>query len=195
MLAAADELGPSDTYRFDLVNVTRQVLGGLADRICVRAVAAYQAKDRRGLARASGEFLALVADIDDLLATRRELLLGRWLADAQILGSGEAQQRHYEWNARNQITLWGPRDSVLHDYARKQWSGMLRGFYGPRWRMFFERLDASLAAGKPLDAGRFEKDIEQWEEEWTHGTESYPASPRGDPVELSRRLWQKYHGA
>ena len=33
---------------------------------------------------------------------------------------------------RNQITLWGPPDSGLHEYARKQWSGMLTGFYLPR---------------------------------------------------------------
>lgn len=28
----------------------------------------------------------------------------------------------YEYNARNQITLWGP-DGQIKDYANKQWAG------------------------------------------------------------------------
>lgn len=28
----------------------------------------------------------------------------------------------YEYNARNQITLWGPNGEII-DYANKQWSG------------------------------------------------------------------------
>ena len=35
-----------------------------------------------------------------------------------------------EFNARNQITEWGPgsRDS-LHDYARKQWGGLVATYH------------------------------------------------------------------
>lgn len=193
LLEAADDLKAVDTFQFDLVNVSRQALGGMAASMLGEVMTAYHAKDRQALGAASRRFLELIADIDELLATRRELLLGRWIADAKHWATNDAERRRYEWNARNQITLWGPRDSILHEYAQKQWSGMMSGFYGQRWKLFFERLDAALAAGKALDAKQFEQDIRQWEENWTHQTEPYAAEPRGDAVAVSRRLWDKYN--
>jgi hypothetical protein len=190
-----------DTYQFDLVNVARQALGGLAGPIYSDLIAAYQAKDRAAVQDAGRRLLVLIDELDDLLATRRELLLGRWLSDARRWATSDAERQLYEWNARNQITLWGPRDSVLHEYAHKQWSGMLRGFYGQRWKQFVDRLDAALAAGRPLDTEKFEKDIRQWEEQWTHQGASTAtgtpmpqvrSEPCGDPVAIARRLWEKY---
>ena len=126
------------------------------------------------------------------MATREELLLGRWLAAARHWAANDTERRLYEWNARSIVTLWGPRDSWLHEYAAKQWSGMLVGFYLPRWEMFLKRLDASLAEGKPLDAAANENALRDWEVEWTHRTDAYPTAPRGDAVAVSRRLWEKY---
>lgn len=206
-LSAADDLQDVDTYQFDLVNITRQTLGGLAGPLYGEIVATYQAKDREALNAASGKFMELISDLDELLATRRELLLGRWLADAQRWATNDDERRLYEWNARNQITLWGPRDSQLHEYAQKQWSGMIRDFYGRRWRMFLDRLDAALATGKPFDNTQFEKDVRLWEEQWTRVTSSpaaqrpstdpatsaaYATEPHGDPVQISRHLLEKY---
>jgi alpha-N-acetylglucosaminidase len=196
LLGVSDALKGVDTYQFDLVNVSREALAGLAGPRYADVVAAYNAHDRKALAAAGGRLMALIDDLDDLLATRRELLLGRWLADAARWAASDAERALYEWNARTQITLWGPRDSVLHEYAQKQWAGMLRGFYGPRWAMFVERLDAALAAGQPFDADRFERDVRAWEDRWTHQRGSaagaYPAEPRGDAVAVSRRLFERY---
>lgn len=69
---------------------------------------------------------------------------------------------------------------------------MLSGFYAPRWRMFFDRLAASLASGQALAAAQCDKDIRHWEAAWTRGSEAYPAVPRGDSIEVSRRLWAEY---
>lgn len=192
LVGAAEELGPCDSYRFDLVNVARQCLGGMAGPLYADVLEAYRTKDRKALAEAGRRLMELVGEIDELLATRRELLLGRWLADATRWATNDAERRLYQWNARNQITLWGPADSVLHEYAQKQWSGMMRGFYGQRWRLFLDRLDASLASGKPFDPQQFERQMQQWEDRWTHASESYPSRPQGDAVAIARRLFDKY---
>ena len=34
----------------------------------------------------------------------------------------------FEYNARNQITLWGPNGEIV-DYANKQWAGNLIYFF------------------------------------------------------------------
>ncbi|MBN1419798.1 MAG: family 20 glycosylhydrolase, partial [Planctomycetes bacterium] len=72
LLSAADELGDVDTYRFDLVNVARQALSNHAAIVHGGLVDAVREKDAEAFARAAAAFLALMDDLDALLATRRE---------------------------------------------------------------------------------------------------------------------------
>ncbi|MBN1910972.1 MAG: alpha-N-acetylglucosaminidase C-terminal domain-containing protein [Pirellulales bacterium] len=192
LLEASDELGSRDTYQYDVVHLARENLAGLSEDLAQRMVDSYQAKDQKAFAKASQAYLQLIRDMDELLATRREFLLGKWLADARRWGAMEEERRLYEWNARTIITLWGPPDSPLHEYAHRQWSGLMKGFYLPRWEKLVARLDESLKSGKPFDDKKFERDLRVWEHQWTHRNESYPATPQGDPVAASRRTWEKY---
>jgi alpha-N-acetylglucosaminidase len=192
LLAAADRFGAEDTYQYDLVNAVRQVLSNLAQPLYAECVLAYKAKDAVGLKAASEAYLALLQDMDTLLATRREFLLGRWLTAAKHWASNADEARHYEWNARNQITLWGPKDSDLHEYAHKHWSGLVSGFYLPRWKQFLERLEVSLDKNKPFDDKQWQQDIKDWEEAWTRETNSYADTPAGNAVEAARAMLEKY---
>ena len=70
---------------------------------------------------------------------------------------------------------------------------MIRSFYLPRWKMFLDRLDCSLADDEPFYAETFEREMQVWEEEWTHKTDPFPDRPEGDPVAVARRLWTKYY--
>ncbi|NLX57054.1 MAG: alpha-N-acetylglucosaminidase [Planctomycetaceae bacterium] len=192
LLASAGELGSVDTYQFDAVHLTRQVLGDLAGSLYLDVVDAYTARDQAALQKAGQRYLELMRDIDRLLGTRREFLLGAWLHDATRWGTTDEERRLLEWNARNLITLWGPRDSVLHEYSYRQWSGLIHGFYLRRWELFLERLAQSLESDTAFDAAQFEQEIRAWEEDWTHGTEPYPTEPVGDPVLVSQEIWAKY---
>ncbi len=192
LVACDEELGKFDTYRFDLVHLTREALDDLAGKLYLDITDAYSAGDAQALAKANRRFLELIADVDQLLGTREEFLLGRWLADAKRWATNEEERALYEWNARNIITLWGPRDNRLHEYSCRQWSGLMRGFYQKRWEMFLKRLETSLSEAKPFDAAKFEQDIRLWEEQWTRANESYPTVTSGDAVELGRRAWKKY---
>jgi alpha-N-acetylglucosaminidase len=190
-LSCSDKLGGRDTYRFDLVNVTRQILANLAQEDFTDIVEAYEAKDRAALAAAGERFLGRLRDMDALLGTRREFLLGAWLSDAKRWANSDAERKLYEWNARNQITLWGPPNSWLHDYACKQWSGLLASFHAKRWAAFIRKLDEALAANRALDAEAFDKEMQAFEDAWTRGTEEYPSRPSGDAVEIARQILAK----
>ena len=87
------------------------------------------------------------------------------------------------------MTLWGPADSILHDYARKNWAGLISTFYIPRWEKFFARLTENW--GATLDAAGFEQEIRAGEDEWTHST-ALPSAPQGDTIEVARSLYEKY---
>ena len=73
------------------------------------------------------ELVTLIVSVQRL-ATNRYFLLGVWLEDAKAIPVGDQDTKEvselYEFNARNQITLWGPNGEIL-DYATKQWSGIL----------------------------------------------------------------------
>ena len=195
LLACAGDLGGLDTYRFDLVHLTRHLLADLAGYYHARMIAAYRAGDRDEFEKAAARYVGLLGDIDRLLATREEFLLGRWLEAAKRWATNQEEKRLYEFNARNIITLWGPKDSRLHEYARRQWSGLIEGFYRPRWEQLIDRLGDSLEEGQPFDNEAFQRDVRDWEAKWVRGTESYPTRPGGDPIATVRMLRNEYAAA
>ncbi len=69
---------------------------------------------------------------------------------------------------------------------------MISDFYHERWR---RRLDAEIAAiseKRPLDVKALDKELRQWELDWSSRRDALPTEPRGDAVALARRLWKKY---
>jgi alpha-N-acetylglucosaminidase len=191
LLRAQDGLGQTATYRHDLVNVARQALSSQAADWYAKTMAAYQAKDAAAYRQASGEFLLLLRDIDDLLASNEEFLLGKWLADARRWGATDAERAKMEWNARRILTLWTP-GAALRDYAWKEWSGMLTGFYGKRWEIFFRHQQQALETGKPFDQAVCNAELFKFENDWASMRETYSEKPRGDTLKIAQRLFDKY---
>ena len=131
---------------------------------------------------AANAFLELIRTEDQLLSTRREFLLGTWLAEAKTMGHDQAEKELCERNARTQITYWGPDDpkTELHEYAHKEWSGLLQDFYLRRWEMFVSALRESMS-GKAL----VEPDYFGFEKKWTEQHNPYPGKASGDPLEAA----------
>ena len=194
LLAAAPALGSSDAYRYDVVNLTRQVLDRRGLPLVRRVEDAYNRGDRVALRTAGTAIDSLLGDLDTLVGTRPEFLLGRWIADARRWGTNDDERRLYEWNARNIITLWGTQctegqNDDLNLYAYKEWEGMFSGYFRPRWDAFIARLDSSLAAGTPFDRAPFAAASCEWEKRWSRRTTPpFRTVPSGDPIALSRRL-------
>ncbi|MHC4117085.1 MAG: alpha-N-acetylglucosaminidase TIM-barrel domain-containing protein [Planctomycetota bacterium] len=191
LLEAGDELGKADTYRYDLVNVGRQVLSNHAVDLHGKIVEAHKSGDAEAFGAASAGFLQLIRDMDELVGTRKEFLLGKWLEDAKRWGRTDAERSKMEWNARRVLTLWGSGANI-RDYARKEWSGMLNGFYLHRWQWYLRELGAELEEKGEFDQASFKQKLWQWEKDWTNGAEMYPAEPRGDSVAVANRLWARY---
>jgi alpha-N-acetylglucosaminidase len=194
LLGCSDELGSVDTYRYDLTDMTRQVLADLAKPFHKEIVAAYNAKDQEKLKAAGQRMLELIRDMDEMVGTREEFLLGKWIEDAKSWGIDEREKALLEWNARNQITLWLPEpgEVELEDYANRQWSGLLEGYYLHRWQAFIQALSEDLAGGPKFNQKRFNTEIGSWCKQWAHANNFYPSTPSGSTVEVSERLYEKY---
>ncbi|TDW96127.1 alpha-N-acetylglucosaminidase TIM-barrel domain-containing protein [Dinghuibacter silviterrae] len=192
LIGSASTLRGSEGYRYDLVDLTRQVLADYADTLQQSCAEAYRERNVILLRDRSTRFLELLDDIDRLLATRKDFLLGPWLNTARAWGTNPAEADLYERNARDLITLWGDKNSPLHEYACKQWSGLIRDFYKPRWAKFFAEAIDSLEQHKKIDIDAFGLRIRDWEWDWVNKHDPYPDQPVGDPVEVAVELYHKY---
>lgn len=137
MNGAAGQFHGNNNFEYDLVDITRQAMADQARLQYLRTIADYNGMDCESFSRDSARFLNMLLLQDSLLGTRSEFRLGHWIDAARNLGNTTAEKDQYEWNARVQITTWGNRTCAdkggLHDYAHKEWQGLLRDFYYVRW--------------------------------------------------------------
>lgn len=188
LLAVDPALRRVSTYRYDLLDVTRQVLDNAGRTLLPQVNAAYQAGDRPRFQALAAHWLDLIQQQDRLLGTDARFLLGGWLADARASAANPAESALLEFDARNIITSWANRatfDSGLHDYANRDWQGLVGDHYHRRWRLYLDSLDAALATGaepKPID----------WyavDDAWCHQQNPYPTTPKGDTWDTASQLW------
>lgn len=192
LIKAADACKNSDGFQFDLVDVTRQVLANYALPLQQKFVEAYKKKELDSFRKYSQQFIVLIEDMDRLLATRKEFLLGPWIANARSWGNDENEKSLYEKNAKDLITLWGDKDCPLNEYACRQWSGLLNDFYKQRWQQLFSKMEESLNTHQDLNWKTFENQIKDWEWKWVNTRKDYPVKTNGNAVEESKRMYAKY---
>lgn len=190
MVDAAERFRGNNNFEYDLVDIVRQAVaekGRLMYRVLVDA---YKAGDRELFKLSSDQFLRLILMQDRLLATRSEFKVGLWLESARNLGSTEEEKDWYEWNARVQITTWGNRvaadDGGLHDYAHREWNGLLRDFYYLRWKTWLDEQLKSFEGGQPKAI-----DFYALEEPWTLKHNSYASEAEGNPVDIACEIYRE----
>jgi alpha-N-acetylglucosaminidase len=203
--AAAEEstLWDNAAYAFDLTDVTRQVLANAFVPLYEDFIAAANRSldsYAKGVASKKGEKMTeLLSDLDAVLSASGEthFSLPAWIASARmwasplettetsnVSSSTGDRAAFYEYNARNQITLWGPTGQI-NDYASKQWAGLIESYYVPRWKMFVEWSLNSTTKVDGENMGLSEA-LLSFEEAWQHQTwgeavgESYVEPTRGE---------------
>ena len=94
-------------YTYDLVDVARQVMSNLFYDIYALLLYNVNHYEAANTQRIGAKMLELIADWDVLLSSHGSYLLGTWVRDARSWATTDAEADLYEYNARNQITLWG----------------------------------------------------------------------------------------
>ncbi|GAA4735875.1 alpha-N-acetylglucosaminidase [Flavisolibacter ginsenosidimutans] len=192
LLKASASCTNSDGYQYDLVDLTRQVLANYALPLHQKFVAAYADNNLAAFENYSQQFIDLIEDMDELLATRKEFLLGPWVAAARSWGRTVKEKALYEMNAKDLITLWGNKDCPLNEYSCRQWSGLLNDFYKPRWQQFFAKAKEALRNKKNLDTNAFIHSIKEWEWSWVNERKDYAQQTHGDAIIVAKKMYAKY---
>ena len=192
LIKAAAKCKNSDGFGFDLADLTRQVLANYALPLQQQFAADYKSNNIAAFKKHSRQFIELIEDMDRLLATRKDFMLGPWVSAARKWGITETEKALYEMNAKDIITLWGDANCPLHEYACRQWSGLMNDFYKPRWQQFFSAATVAMQQKKEMDLPAFQKSIAQWEWKWVNKRKDYAVTPVGNSVAVSMELYRKY---
>ena len=209
-----------EPFVYDLVNTAREVLAQLSTPMLLnfsRSLGAEGKTTAQRINATSALFMDLLIDLDSLLATDTAFMLGPWLAAARKIGGNATDcvntqiqgdighcDDFMEWNARAQLTTWYPvigsadNPSVQqggrdHDYARKQWSGLVRDVYFRRAALYRDQALRDVGSGRAFDAEAasqsYAKLIYRWQTDYPS---TYPLESLRDPVEVSLALRAKW---
>ena len=113
-----------------------------------------------------------------------------------------------EYDATSLVTVWGADgDPSIFDYSWREWSGLVKGYYLPRWQKFYAMLQKHLNAGtdyqeeglklthgrEAFRANDFYSQLGEWELAYVSavGKARVPVT-QGDELQITRRLFDKY---
>ncbi|MCC8145782.1 MAG: alpha-N-acetylglucosaminidase [Bacteroidales bacterium] len=193
LLLSQSEVLSGKNYEYDIVDVVRQTLSDYSYELLKQIHAAHSAKNTARFNALSDRFLETILDQDRLLNTSPEFMLGTFISSARKLGNTPAEKDLYEKNAHLLVTTWGPEASAngggLKDYSNREWAGLMKDYYYPRWKLMFDRLKA----GQPAPSGSSYFPMEyQWATTPTTDT-PYPDTSQGDPIATAKEIFANYY--
>jgi alpha-N-acetylglucosaminidase len=187
LLQVAPALRSTDTYRYDLVDVARQVLANESYVMLPQINAAYQSGDRAAFVALTHHWLRRMSLLDNLLRTNQDYLLGTWLANLPAWSSSPSETKQLNYDARSILTTWGDRkasEAGLHEYANRDYAGLTSTYYAPRWQLYFDSLLHSLDTHTPPSP----IDWYAFGDHWNHLQTSYSSTPNGNPYTAAQAI-------
>lgn len=187
LLQVSREIRVTQTYRYDLVDVARQVLANQSRLLLPQIKEAYREKNESRFLSLTRNWRDLMQLQDQLLSSNKSFLLGSWLHYVAPWADSSAEYARLAYDARSILTTWGDRTAAeagLHDYGNKDWAGLTADYYLERWERYFQTLDQALqlhAEPKPVD----------WfamGEKWNRGRQLYPMQAKGDSYAIALRI-------
>lgn len=167
LLEDYDKLSASDGYIYDIVSVFEQFLSNCALKCYDLMSDAYNKKNVSELKACGDKFIKIADNMAKLTANCEYYRLDRFINLAKKISASldDFSKRLYVINAKQQITVSGPycmsEDAGEHDYANRQWSGLISRFYKIRWERYLkEKLNE-------LEGISYEKNINWFELEWS----------------------------
>lgn len=191
LLNSADS-SVTDVYKTDLVTVGRQVLGNYFKDVRDHFAKAYDNKDLTALNKYGDELMSLINDMDALLATDKNELLGNWIAMARAMGKDKKEKDYFEKDAKRIVTVWGQQGRTLVDYANRSWAGLMKSYYGARWQMFINDVTAAVKSNHKFDPESLLAKEKIFEENWVSKPMSFASLPKENSVIMSKKLYNRY---
>ena len=203
--AAADLLSQTDVlegnnFEYDLLDVTRQAITDYASFLLKQINADYQkgGGTSADFRTRKDWYLQLIDDLDELLGSHQAYRFGNWTEMARAIvtepaaAAAGAGKKDADWlecdNLRRQVSTWSDFNSSLREYSNREWNGLLKDYYKPRWVEFFNALTSGSGTGSLNSGYWYNKGCE-----WIKNTAlTYTAAPVGNTKELAAQKFANY---
>ena len=146
---------------------------------------------------------------DQVLGTNKEFLVGTWIQRAIDLSEAydedDFSKDMLERNARALITTWGSYEmsslifshdgvnysgGTLQDYANRQYAGLTKDYYYPRWEKWISSLRETFDE-EDYEDYTFDEGFELgWN--WSLDHNAYTTEASGDVKELAKKIFAEY---
>lgn len=180
----------TDSFYYDLVDVTRQALQYRAEQLYLNILENRMSTIWDFNATIS-QFLDVMTDMQNILGTNDHFSATTWLDSAKSFATDASESYIYELNSRNQITLWGPNGEIS-DYACKQWAEMFRYYYIPRWTSFLNAALDAKVRDEIFDERRTQSIIRATVEEKFLSVTIEKVDPQINTIDLALQLYEKW---
>jgi alpha-N-acetylglucosaminidase len=179
-------------FNNDLTSVGKQVLGNHFITIRDHFTEAYKIHDVNKMKEYGSAMLELIADIDELLASNPNTLVGKWISDAKSFAKNDSEKKYYEQDARKIISVWGEQGHDLNDYANRSIAGLMKDYYGGRWKIFIDAAIKSVDNQTDFKEKEVLQEVDKFSNDWSESTNYYSNLPVGNCREISKKLYLKY---
>lgn len=153
-LSVAGDFADNPLYEADAIMYGALYFAGQADEVLAAIYKSLDAGDTDNASKLESLLLELLSNADKLLESHPTMRTQRWMDFASEAGTNPEESKSFVINSKRLISTWG--GASLHDYAARVWSGILRDYYVPRLRFYF---DSIIAGGVPdmvtFDEGSF----------------------------------------
>ena len=173
-LKCSDQLQSSELYQNDAIEMASFYLSIKADGHYKKALNYLNNKDKKLALTEGEETVAILEQVDRLLASHPSYNLNSWIKMARDCGITVDEKNRYDADAKRLISTWGGHQE---DYAARVWSGLIRDYYIPRIKMHLTGNDSEL---------------ERWQNEWVETPGTVSTNPFSNPLEEAKQLVAKY---
>ena len=192
-----DTYKDSEAFRYDFVDVMRQVLANAFQEYQPLAGDAYKQRNAERFELLANQMLKMLDAQDRMLSTSSDFMLGTWIENARTLltDADDWTADLFELNARSLITTWGlEKNGSLIDYSNRQWSGLTGSYYKPRWEAWANaRKKALKDGGSAQDLNWFTFGWEWANRKSDQDKDGFATKPTAeDPKALAQEIMKSY---
>lgn len=175
-------------FQYDLVDVMRQCatmffsdVHRVLDNIAWTQYEVSPPLNTTSITKTSNMMKWIISTIDQLLGTNVNYMLGLWTTRAAKLASSELEGAQFLYNAKNQITMWGP-SAQIDDYAAKAWHGLYGTYYLQRWSYYLDQMVYAVGNGtiNAWNSWEVQNALFNIEQSWCSSPQQFSPEPTGD---------------
>lgn len=186
----------SESFRFDYIDLVRQLSANYAWQLVYRIQRAYQDKDCGEFQKTSKEFLRLIDLQGQLLSSNRAFLYANCRKKARDYGKTDEEKEYFDYLFKTLITVWGDDrtvgrpdanhrlEGILDNYAAREYGDLIECYYKPRWEKFLSMLEISLLTGEPYtEYNFFDYDLL-----FCYDRGRYAMKQKGDTLKIAKQI-------